>query len=129
MYVAQTLPVDWDQLIIAAALVLSLSTTTVAALRGPLAAVLRHTRGSDALAQFWTIVASALMVLVPVFLVFTSVGQAVSLPDLVRRAVYMSSFGVVAALLTVGLAVMIGMPDAAAPPPRMVGDAALPAQE
>ena len=103
------LAVDWLQLVIAAALTLGLTTAVSLAIRGPLFAVLDMICGSVVAARFWTTFACVLLVMGPLFLVFTAAGGAANLADFVRRAVYLVSFGVIVAFLVMGAAVMMGV--------------------
>ena len=101
------LAVDWLQLVIAAVVTLSLTSVVAVVIRGPLFDVLKLVCGNDAGARFWTTFAAVLLVMGPLFLVFTAAGGATNLADFVRRAVYLVSFGVIAAFLVMGLAVLM----------------------
>lgn len=101
------LTVDWLQLVIAAVLTLSLTSFVALVIRGPLFGVLQLVCGNDVGARFWTTFAAVLLVMGPLFLVFTAAGGAANLADFVRRAVYLVSFGVIAAFMVMGLAVMM----------------------
>ena len=101
------LAVDWLQLVIAAVLTLSLTSIVALVIRGPLFGVLQLVCGNDVGARFWTTFAAVLLVMGPLFLVFTAAGGAANLADFVRRAVYLVSFGVIAAFLIMGVAVMM----------------------
>ena len=101
------LTVDWLQLVIAAVLTLSLTSFVALVIRGPLFGVLQLVCGNDVGARFWTTFAAVLLVMEPLFLVFTAAGGAANLADSVRRAVYLVSFGVIAAFMVMGLAVMM----------------------
>ncbi len=107
------LAVDWMQLVIAAVLTLGLTTTVAIVIRRSLFGVLQLICGHDVGARFWTTFASVLMVMGPLFLVFTAAGGADSLADFVRRAVYLVSFGLIAAFLVMGAAVMLSAPSQA----------------
>ncbi len=113
-YTATTaLAVDWLQLVIAAVLTLGLTTTVALIIRSPLYGVLQLVCGSDIGARFWTTFASVLMVMGPLFLVFTAAGGADNLADFVRRAVYLVSFGIIGAFVVMGCAVMLSAPSQA----------------
>ena len=107
------LAVDWMQLVIAAVLTLGLTTTVAIVIRQSLFGVLQLICGHDVGARFWTTFASVLMVMGPLFLVFTAAGGADNLADFVRRAVYLVSFGLIAAFLVMGAAVMLSAPSQA----------------
>ena len=107
------LAVDWMQLVIAAVLTLGLTTTVALVIRRSLFGVLQLICGHDVGARFWTTFASVLMVMGPLFLVFTAAGGADNLADFVRRAVYLVSFGLIAAFLVMGAAVMLSAPSQA----------------
>ena len=107
------LAVDWLQLVIAAVLTLGLTTTVALVIRRPLFGVLQLICGTDVGARFWTTFASVLMVMGPLFLVFTAAGGADNLADFVRRAVYLVSFGIIGAFLVMGCAVMLSAPSKA----------------
>ncbi len=107
------LAVDWMQLIIAAVLTLGLTTTVAIVINRSLFGVLQLICGHDVGARFWTTFASVLMVIGPLFLVFTAAGGADNLADFVRRAVYLVSFGLIAAFLVMGAAVMLSAPSQA----------------
>ena len=107
------LAVDWMQLVIAAVLTLGLTTTVAIVIRRSLFGVLQLICGHDVGARFWTTFASVLMVMGPLFLVFTAAGGADNLADFVRRAVYLVSFGLIAAFLVMGAAVMLSAPSQA----------------
>ena len=107
------LAVDWLQLVLAAALTLGLTSIVAAVIRRPLYDVLRLVCGSDVGARFWTTFAAVLLVMGPLFLVFTAAGGAASLADFVRRAVYLVSFGVIGAFLVMGAAVLMSAPTRA----------------
>lgn len=105
--------VDWLQLILAAALTLSLTSIVALIIRRPLFGVLQLVCGTDVGARFWTTFTSVLLVMGPLFLVFTAAGGAASMADFVRRAVYLVSFGVIGAFLAMGGAVMMSAPSRA----------------
>ena len=107
------LAVDWLQLVIAAAVTLGLTTIVALVIRRPLFGVLQLICGHDVSARFWTTFASVLMVMGPLFLVFTAAGGATNLADFVRRAVYLVSFGLIAAFVVMGAAVMMSAPSQA----------------
>ena len=107
------LAVDWLQLVIAAALTLGLTSAVALVIRRPLFGVLQLVCGNDVGARFWTTFAAVLLVMGPLFLVFTAAGGAANLADFVRRAVYLVSFGVIAAFLIMGAAVMMSAPSRA----------------
>ena len=107
------LAVDWMQLIIAAVLTLGLTTTVALVINRSLFGVLQLICGHDVGARFWTTFASVLMVIGPLFLVFTAAGGADNLADFVRRAVYLVSFGLIAAFLVMGAAVILSAPSQA----------------
>ena len=108
-----TLAVDWMQLVIAAVLTLGLTTAVAVVINRSLFGVLQLICGHDIGARFWTTFASVLMVIGPLFLVFTAAGGADNLADFVRRAVYLVSFGLIAAFLVMGAAVMLSAPSQA----------------
>ena len=108
-----TIAVDWLQLIIAAALTLGLTTAVASVIRTPLYNVLKLVCGTDVSARFWTTFAAVLLVMGPLFLVFTAAGGAENLADFVRRTVYLVSFGVIGAFLVMGAAVMLSAPSQA----------------
>ena len=108
-----TLAVDWLQLVIAAVLTLGLTTVVALVIRGPLHGVLQLVCGGEVSARFWTTFALVLLVMGPLFLVFTAAGGATSLADFVRRTVYLVSFGVIGAFLVMGAAVMLSAPSQA----------------
>jgi len=107
------LAVDWLQLIIAAGLTLGLTSIVALVIRRPLFGVLQLICGTDVAARFWTTFAAVLLVMGPLFLVFTAAGGALNLADFVRRAVYLVSFGVIGAFMVMGAAVMMSAPSRA----------------
>jgi hypothetical protein len=107
------LAVDWLQLILAAVLTLSLTSIVAMVIRRPLFGVLQLVCGSDVGARFWTTFTGVLLVMGPLFLVFTAAGGATNLADFVRRAVYLVSFGVIGAFMAMGAAVMLSAPSRA----------------
>lgn len=107
------LTVDWLQLILAAVLTLSLTSIVALVIRRPLYGVLQLVCGTDVAARFWTTFAAVLLVMGPLFLVFTAAGGASNLADFVRRAVYLVSFGVIGAFMVMGAAVMLSAPSRA----------------
>ncbi len=107
------LAVDWMQLILAAILTLSLTSIVAFVIRKPLFGVLQLVCGTDIGARFWTTFAAVLLVMGPLFLVFTAAGGATNMADFVRRAVYLVSFGVIGAFLVMGAAVMLSAPSRA----------------
>ena len=107
------LAVDWLQLVIAAGLTLGLTSIVALVIRRPLFGVLQLVCGSDVGARFWTTFAAVLLVMGPLFLVFTAAGGAMNLADFVRRAVYLVSFGVIGAFMVMGAAVMMSAPSRA----------------
>ena len=107
------LAVDWLQLVIAAALTLGLTTVVALIIRRPLHGVLQLVCGTEVSARFWTTFALVLLVMGPLFLVFTAAGGAANLADFVRRTVYLVSFGVIGAFLVMGAAVMLSAPSQA----------------
>ena len=107
------LAVDWLQLILAAALTLSLTSIAAALIHKPLYGVLELVCGTAVAARFWTTFAAILIVMGPLFLVFTAAGGATNLADFVRRAVYLVSFGIIGAFLIMGAAVMLSVPSRA----------------
>lgn len=108
-----TLAVDWLQLVIAAALTLGLTTIVALVIRRPLHGVLQLVCGTEVTARFWTTFTLVLLVMGPLFLVFTAAGGATNLADFVRRTVYLVSFGVIGAFLVMGAAVMLSAPSQA----------------
>lgn len=110
---APALAVDWLQLVIAAGLTLGLTSIVAVVIRRPLFGVLQLVCGTDVGARFWTTFAAVLLVMGPLFLVFTAAGGAVNLADFVRRAVYLVSFGVIGAFMVMGAAVMMSAPSRA----------------
>lgn len=110
---ATPLAVDWLQLILAAALTLGLTSISAAIIHRPLYGVLELVCGTQVAARFWTTFAAILIVIGPLFLVFTAAGGAANLADFVRRAVYLVSFGIIGAFLIMGAAVMLGAPSRA----------------
>ncbi len=107
------LAVDWLQLIIAAVLTLGLASLAAAIIHRPLFDVLKLVCGTDVGARFWTTFSAVMLVVGPLFLVFTAAGGAASLADFVRRAVYLVSLGVIGGFLTMGAAVMMSAPSKA----------------
>lgn len=107
------LAVDWLQLILAAVLTLGLTSIVALVIRRPLFGVLQLVCGNDVGARFWTTFAAVLLVMGPLFLVFTAAGGATNLADFVRRAVYLVSFGVIGAFMVMGAAVMLSAPSRA----------------
>jgi hypothetical protein len=107
------LAVDWLQLILAAVLTLSLTSIVALVIRRPLFGVLQLVCGSDVGARFWTTFTGVLLVMGPLFLVFTAAGGATNLADFVRRAVYLVSFGVIGAFMAMGAALMLSTPSRA----------------
>ena len=107
------LAVDWLQLVIAAGLTLGLTSTVALVIRRPLYGVLQLVCGNDVGARFWTTFAAVLLVMGPLFLVFTAAGGASNLADFVRRAVYLVSLGVIGAFMVMGAAVMLSAPSRA----------------
>ena len=108
-----TLAVDWMQLVIAAVLTLGLTAGAALVIRKPLFAVLQLVCGTEVSARFWTTFAAVLLVMGPLFLVFTAAGVAENLADFVRRTVYLVSFGIIGAFLVMGGAVMMSAPSQA----------------
>src|SRR6266567_1654736 len=98
------LAIDWLQLVLAAVLTLGLTSIVALIIRGPLYGVLQLVCGTDVAARFWTTFSAVLLVMGPLFLVFTAAGGASNLADFVRRAVYLVSFGVIGAFLAIGSA-------------------------
>ena len=121
------LPIDWQQLIVAAALTLGLTSLVALVIRRPLFAVLALICGNDVGARFWTAFTSVMLVAGPLFLVFTAAGGAASLADFVRRAVYLVSFGIIGAFMVMGAAVMMSAPGRA-PTERRAAQPAAPAE-
>ncbi len=76
----------------------------------PLYGVLHMICGEEVGARFWTTFASVLLVLEPLFLVFAAATGAQTMAELVRRSVYLGSFGVIGAFLVRGAAVMLSGP-------------------
>ena len=107
------LAVDWLQLVIAALMTLGLTTVVALVIRRPLHGVLQLVCGTEVSAQFWTTFALVLLVMGPLFLVFTAAGGATNLADFVRRTVYLVSLGVIGAFLVMGGAVMLSAPSQA----------------
>ena len=107
------LAVDWLQLVLAAVLTLGLTSIVALVIRRPLFGVLQLVCGNDVGARFWTTFAAVLLVMGPLFLVFTAAGGAANLADFVRRAVYLVSFGVIGAFMVLGAAVMLSAPSRA----------------
>lgn len=107
------LAMDWLQLLIAGTLTLSLTSVVAFIIRRPLFSVLQLICGTDVGARFWTTLSALLLVIGPLFLVFTAGGGAENLADFVRRSVYLISFGIIAALFAMGLAVMLSRPSQA----------------
>lgn len=105
--------VDWIQLVVAGALTIGLTTVVSIVIREPLLGVLRLMCGHEVGARFWTTFATVLIVMGPLFLVFTAAAGAESLADFVRRTVYLVSFGVIGAFLVMGAAVMLSVPSQA----------------
>ena len=103
----EILAVNWEQLMIAAALTIGLTTIVALVIRKPLYDILQLICGSDVGARFWSTFTSILMVLGPLFLVFTAAGGAQNLADFVRRTIYLVSFGIIGAFLAMGAAVML----------------------
>lgn len=110
---AAALAVDWLQLVVAAVTTLGLTTVVALVIRGPLHGVLQLVCGTEVSARFWTTFSLVLLVMGPLFLVFTAAGGATSLADFVRRTVYLVSFGVIGAFLVMGAAVMLSAPSQA----------------
>lgn len=108
-----TVAVDWAQLVAAAGLTLGLTTIVALVIRKPLYAVLELICGREVSARFWTTFSLVLLVMGPLFLVFTAAGGAENLADFVRRTVYLISFGVIGAFLVMGAAVMLSAPSQA----------------
>jgi hypothetical protein len=108
-----SLAVDWLQLVIAAALTLSLTSAVALVIKRPLFGVLQLVCGSDVGARFWTTFSAVLIVMGPLFLVFTAAGGATNLADFVRRATYLVSFGIIGAFCIMGIAVMLSAPSRA----------------
>ncbi len=117
---AAGLAVDWLQLVIAAALTLGLTTLVALIIRRPLHGVLQLICGLEVSARFWTTFALVLLVMGPLFLVFTAASGATNLADFVRRTVYLVSFGVIGAFLIMGAAVMMSAPSQALARRRVV---------
>ena len=109
----ETVAVDWAQLVAAAGLTLGLTTIVALVIRKPLYAVLELICGREVSARFWTTFSLVLLVMGPLFLVFTAAGGAENLADFVRRTVYLISFGVIGAFLVMGAAVMLSAPSQA----------------
>lgn len=108
-----TLAVDWLQLILAAGLTVTLTSACAALIHRPLYGVLELVCGTPVAARFWTTFAAILIVMGPLFLVFTAAGGAANLADFVRRAVYLVSFGIIGAFLIMGAAVILSAPSRA----------------
>lgn len=103
----------WLQLVVAGALTLGLTSIVAMFIRSSLFGVLQMICGTEVSARFWTTFSLVLLVMGPLFLVFTAAGGAESLADFVRRTVYLVSFGVIAAFLAMGAAVMLSAPSQA----------------
>ncbi len=127
--VATPLPVDWQQLILAAALTLGLTSVVAVVIRRPLFGVLQLICGNDVGARFWTTFSAVLLVMGPLFLVFTAAGGAANLADFVRRAVYLVSFGIIGAFMVMGAAVMMSAPARALSERRASEVAAAPSEQ
>jgi hypothetical protein len=110
---AVSVAVDWEQLLLAGALTLGLATIVALVIRKPLFHVMRMVCGTEVGARFWTVFTNVLLVMVPLFLVFTAAGGGQSLADFVRRTVYLVSFGIIGAFLVMGAAVMLSAPSQA----------------
>ncbi len=108
-----SLAVDWLQLTIAAVVTLGLTTIVAVIIRKPLYGVLQLVCGTKVSAEFWTTFSAVLLVMGPLFLVFTAAGGAESLADFVRRTVYLVSMGVIGAFLIMGAAVLLSAPSRA----------------
>lgn len=113
LHQAGTVPVDWLQLVLAAAFALGLSAGAAAYIRPSLFGVLAQVCGTDVAARFWTSFSVVLTVVGPLYLVFVAAGNATSLADFVRRSVYLASFGIIAAFAVMGAAVMLSPPSQA----------------
>lgn len=107
------LAVDWSQLVLAGILTIGLTSTVALVIRKPLLGVLQLICGGEVGAAFWATFSMVLIVMGPLFLVFTAAGGAESLADFVRRTVYLVSFGVIGAFLVMGAAVMLSAPSQA----------------
>lgn len=105
--------VDWIQLVLAGALTIGLTTVVALVIRKPLLGVLQLMCGHEVGARFWTTFATVLIVMGPLFLVFTAAAGAENLADFVRRTVYLVSLGVIGAFLVMGAAVMLSVPSQA----------------
>jgi len=112
-HLSPALAVDWLQLAVAGVLTLGLTSVAALIIRKPLHGVLQLICGHETGARFWTTFSTMLLVVAPLFLVFTAAGGAESLADFVRRTVYLVSFGIIAAFLAMGAAVMLSGPSQA----------------
>ena len=110
---ANALAVDWLQLVLAGVVTIGLTTTVAMVIRKPLLGVLQLICGHEVGAAFWTTFSMVLIVMGPLFLVFTAAAGAENLADFVRRTVYLVSFGVISAFLVMGAAVMLSIPSQA----------------
>ena len=110
---ATGLAVDWLQLILAGALTVGFTGAVSLIIRRPLLGVLQLICGNDVGAAFWTTFSMVLIVMGPLFLVFTAAVGADSLADFVRRTVYLVSLGVIGSFLVMGAAVVLSAPSQA----------------
>ena len=110
---ANPLAVDWLQLVLAGVLTIGLTTAVALVIRKPLLGMLQLITGQEVGAAFWTTFAMVLIVMGPLFLVFTAAAGADSLADFVRRTVYLVSLGVIGAFVVLGAAVMFSQPSRA----------------
>jgi hypothetical protein len=108
---------DWTQLALAWGLSLVLTLTVTAILRRPLYAVLQVVCGNDISARFWTLYSSVMMVVGPLFVVSLGAIGNTSSADFARRIMVLSSLGLIAAVIIMGLAVRSAVrPEAIATP-------------
>lgn len=113
MQTTAPLAVDWIQLVLAGALTVGVTSAVALVIRRPLRGVLQLICGQDVSADFWTSFSTVLIVMGPLFLVFTAAAGAENLADFVRRTVYLVSLGVIGAFLVMGAAVMLSIPSQA----------------
>lgn len=99
-------PITWIELGSAIALTLAVTVVVVTFIREPLAGVLDLVCGEPAASRFWATFASIMLVFGPLFLVCFAAGRAANLAEFIRQAVYLISFGLIAAFSVMGLAVL-----------------------
>ncbi len=103
----------WFELVAVGTVTLTLSTLVAYLIRRDLFGILEQICGTKVSARFWTSFSIVLIVVGPLFLVSVGSADAASTADFVRRAVYLTSFGIIGAFCVMAAAVMLSPPSQA----------------